>query len=272
MTTRRRPTQESSSSSSSETSPSPPTHPTRPSPDLSTEDNPGLTLLDTFRFIAGLVLLSATLSYFVTNTSLTWTYRPRWTRGGVVRAWLRGPLHLHPTQLSLYNGTDASLPIYVALNSTIYDVSATPHMYGPGGSYHTLAGRDGARAFVTGCFGVEDVVADLRGAERAFLPVDDVGTPEDGEGAGAREGIKETGRERKLRRERERREAKAMVKDAVEGWERFLGGKYPVVGRVVREEGDGEGDGKERGLCEAAERKRPKKGEKMGKKERGRPV
>ena len=86
-------------------------------------------------------------------------------------------MHLTDAELLQYDGSDSSKPIYLALNGTIYDVSASPRTYGPGGSYHFFAGRDAARAFLTGCF-AEDAVPDLRGVERMFVPVD----PEEKEG------------------------------------------------------------------------------------------
>ena len=97
-----------------------------------------------------------------------------------------GPISLTPAELSLYNGTDVSLPIYLAINGTIYDVSASPSFYGPGGGYHFFAGNDGTRAFVTGCFS-EDVTPDLRGVEEMFLPVDD-DDDKDGDGKGDGDG------------------------------------------------------------------------------------
>ncbi|KAL8787417.1 MAG: hypothetical protein Q9213_002194, partial [Squamulea squamosa] len=84
----------------------------------------------------------------------------------------RGPITLTPSQLSLYNGTIPTLPIYLALNNSIYDVSASPHLYGPGGPYAFFSGRDATRAFITGCFDT-DLTGDLRGVEEMFIPVDD---------------------------------------------------------------------------------------------------
>src|SRR5205814_4778334 len=71
-----------------------------------------------------------------------------------------------PTRRSsdLYDGTNPDLPIYLAINGTIFDVSASRHIYGPGGSYHFFAGHDATRAYVTGCF-TEDITPDLRGVE-----------------------------------------------------------------------------------------------------------
>ena len=47
-----------------------------------------LSLFDVFRILAGLFLLSSTLSYFVTGNSILWGYRPAITRPARVRAWL----------------------------------------------------------------------------------------------------------------------------------------------------------------------------------------
>jgi predicted heme/steroid binding protein len=161
----------------------------------------------------------------------------------------RGPLLLTPAQLALYNGTDPKLPIYLALNGSIYDVSASPHLYGPGGGYGFFAGKDATRAFVTGCF-EEDLVGDLRGVEEMFIPVDD------------EEEVnmenKEARRARKLRREREVREARRKVFDTVEGWRKMFdggkGGKYFWVGKVVGQEW-----GEKRKLCQKAMNERPKR-------------
>ena len=40
-----------------------------------------------------------------------------------------GPVLLTDEQLKGYDGSDASKPIYLALNGTIYDVSAGRHLY-----------------------------------------------------------------------------------------------------------------------------------------------
>src|SRR3954453_20181725 len=109
-----------------------------------------------------------------------------------------GSVHLTPSQLTLYNGTDPSLPIYLAVNGSIYDVSENRMIYGPGGSYNFFAGRDATRAFVTGCF-KDDLTADIRGVETMFVAVEDV----------VDEAL--TSAQKKIRRERELRAAKAKV-------------------------------------------------------------
>ena len=164
----------------------------------------------------------------------------------------RGPLSLTDAQLSLYNGTEPNLPILLAVNGTIYDVSAAPHYYGPGGMYGFFSGRDATRAFVTGCFDT-DLNGDLRGLEEMFMS-------EDLSSGG--EFTREEKRERKLRKERERRLAKKQVEETVRGWERMFDGgkdgKYFKVGKVWRGEGSGwEGWGEVKELCEKARAGRP---------------
>ncbi|KAL8711247.1 MAG: hypothetical protein Q9220_004392 [cf. Caloplaca sp. 1 TL-2023] len=229
-------------------SPPSPDYLATPSTDPSSEHISRLpSLLDILRLLTGLLLLSTTLSYFITSTA-TWSYPPpAWTRPARIRAWLRGPITLSPAQLARYDGSDKSLPIYLALNGSVYDVSASPHLYGPGGAYHSFAGKDATRAFVTGCFDT-DLTGDLRGVEEMFIPIDD---PE--------EVVSST--VRKVRREQEVRLARKKVESVVAGWRGMFdggkGGRYFWVGGVDRR---GEGWGERRGLCEKAERERPLRG------------
>ncbi|MCJ1301753.1 hypothetical protein MMC08_004554 [Hypocenomyce scalaris] len=222
--------------------------PLTPSPTTPTR----ISLLDILRLLGGLLLLSCTLSYFITGSSLIWNQTPpAFTRPARIRAWLRGPLHLSDPDLALYNGSDPSLPILLALNGTIYDVTAGRSIYGPGGMYEFFAGRDATRAFVTGCFDA-DLTPDLRGVEEMFVPLDDEPGAEMGRAG------------RKMRRKREVRMARRMVRDTVAGWEKlFVGGKkgaYFRVGRVKREEGWEERLGPVRELCEKAKRSRVRRG------------
>lgn len=46
------------------------------------------------------------------------------------------------SELSKYNGTDNSLPIYIGYQGNVYDVTAGASYYQEGGSYHYLAGKD----------------------------------------------------------------------------------------------------------------------------------
>jgi predicted heme/steroid binding protein len=47
-----------------------------------------------------------------------------------------------PEELSKYNGSDESKPIYVGLNGKVYDVSERRDLYGQGGTYNFFAGKD----------------------------------------------------------------------------------------------------------------------------------
>lgn len=62
--------------------------------------------------------------------------------------------------------------MYVALDGDVYDVSggSGQRTYGPGGGYSIFAGRDAARAFVTGCFRTH-LTYDLRGLSEKQLLV-----------------------------------------------------------------------------------------------------
>lgn len=45
-------------------------------------------------------------------------------------------------ELMLRDGSDAALPIYIALDGYVYDVTQGKKFYQPGGVYHYLAGKD----------------------------------------------------------------------------------------------------------------------------------
>ncbi|KAI9777888.1 MAG: hypothetical protein M1835_005113 [Candelina submexicana] len=215
---------------------------------IEAEDRTRISILDVLRVSGGIFLLSSALSWFVTNESILWGYRPAWTRPAVVKSWIRGPILLTDAELTRYNGTDTSLPIYLAINGSIFDVSAAPSFYGPGGSYHFFAGHDATRAYITGCF-AEDITPDIRGVEEMFIPVDE---------AGDEEGLSKG--ESKKRKEQDRRMARKQVKGSVRHWETFFGDsrKYHRVGSVKREEGWLEKMPR-RVLCEAAQKARPKR-------------
>jgi predicted heme/steroid binding protein len=138
-----------------------------------------------------------------------------------------GPLYLTPEELSAYDGSDPKKPIYLAINHTIYDVTAGARMYGPGGSYHHFAGCDASRAYVTGCF-AEDRTPDMRGAEEMYLPLDDSRVDR----------LFPAGELAAIRQE-ERKVAKQKVHDALKHWVDFFANskKYHFVGYVKREEG-----------------------------------
>ncbi|KXS20548.1 cytochrome b5 [Gonapodya prolifera JEL478] len=68
-------------------------------------------------------------------------------------------------ELAQFDGSDPEKPVYLAFLGKVYDVSANKEAYGTGQGYNMFAGRDAARAFVTGCFNEEDghLTHDLRG-------------------------------------------------------------------------------------------------------------
>lgn len=45
-------------------------------------------------------------------------------------------------ELKKYDGTDPTLPIYLALDGNVYDVTSGKEYYKLGGPYHSLAGKD----------------------------------------------------------------------------------------------------------------------------------
>jgi len=187
-----------------------------------------LTFLDGLRFLTGIVLLSIALSYFITGQSLFWGWKPWFLSLPQVKSYIYGPLSLTDDELLLYNGEDKTKPIYVGFNGSIYDVSAAPQTYGPGGSYHFFAGRDAVRAYITGCF-AEDLSPDLRGVEEMYVPRED---PE--------EDAKLTKGELKIRRERDWRMARKKVNEGVEGWAKVFKGEtgrpYFWAGNIKRED------------------------------------
>lgn len=67
-------------------------------------------------------------------------------------------------ELSLYNGDDNSKGLYLAILGHVFDVEKRRRHYGPGGGYHSFAGKDASLSFVTGDFsdsGLSDDVSSL---------------------------------------------------------------------------------------------------------------
>ncbi|EJF63049.1 cytochrome b5 [Dichomitus squalens LYAD-421 SS1] len=72
------------------------------------------------------------------------------------------------TLLAQFDGSDPEKPVYIAIDGDVYDVSAGRATYGPGGSYHMMAGKDAARAYGTGCFKTH-LTHDLRGLSESEM-------------------------------------------------------------------------------------------------------
>lgn len=146
------------------------------------------SIIDLLKALLGLIILNFSLSYFVTGTPFwghtTRLTNPRYlshlfrttisTTGGGI-GFNEGKLPVFSeSELSFFDGApehantvgDEPYTILLALNGTVYDVSDSPQTYGPLGPYHIFAGRDAARAFVTGCFRSPDhLTHDLRGLD-----------------------------------------------------------------------------------------------------------
>lgn len=163
-------------------------------------------------------------------------------------------MNLSESELSLYNGQDPEKPIYVAVNGSVFDVSANRLTYGPMGGYHFFAGRDAARAFVTGCFQT-DLTWDLRGLEEKYIvgderkiddqEADEIERLESSHGPSVNvdtddpEMLRTKSRIRYLKRRREKRrqEAWKQVEKVVNHWDSFFRNhdKYFYVGTVVHD-------------------------------------
>ncbi|OLN87164.1 Membrane steroid-binding protein 1 [Colletotrichum chlorophyti] len=207
--------------------------------------------VDILRVLSFLALASCALSYLISGgESFTWGFenKPWYLRPDYWKSKWNGPLYLTPEELAQYDGTDPEKPIYLAINHTIFDVSANPRIYGPGGSYNVFAGHDASRGFVTGCF-LDDRTPDMRGVEEMFLPLDDP----------------EIDRhwsydDMKKLQEEELRTAQQKVHDALKHWVDFFSksDKYTKVGMVKREP-DWLAKEKKKKLCDQAQKGRVKR-------------
>ncbi|TGZ79834.1 cytochrome b5 [Ascodesmis nigricans] len=231
----------------------------RLAPSTSTDDDDdqivyGISFVDMLRVLSGIVVLSCLLSWFITDgESFTWGYRPHITRWRTIKGLFQPTLHLTESELALYNGKDETKPVYVAVNGSVFDVSANRLTYGPLGGYHFFAGRDAARAFVTGCFQT-DLTWDLRGLEEKYI-TDKEREMDDKDAAEINELERTHGhllsleiddmdsvifkaqsrlRYLKNRRLRRRQEAWESVKDTIDHWDSFFRyhKKYFYVGTV----------------------------------------
>ncbi|CAM1504005.1 Fc.00g015960.m01.CDS01 [Cosmosporella sp. VM-42] len=202
------------------------------SPTIDDEDDDS-PWLDVLRVLTFLFLASCALSYTISGgETFFWgmKQKPDYLRVDYWKERLQGPpppVYLTLDELAAYDGTDAEKPLYLAINGTIYDVSAGSRIYGPGGSYHYFAGCDAARAYVTGCFS-EDRTADMRGVEDMYLPVDDAEV----DSHWSEEELAEI-------KAQELKDAHKQVHDALKHWVDFFARskKYEKVGYLKREDG-----------------------------------
>ncbi|KAG9296938.1 hypothetical protein G9A89_006893 [Geosiphon pyriformis] len=112
-----------------------------------------------FKSIVVLLFVNLLGSYFLTET-WTWGYKNQYTNW---RNWVpRQEKIFTLEELAKHDGTDPHLPIYLAINGEVFDVTAGGSHYGKGGSYGFFSGKDASRAYVTGCFQTH-LTHDLRG-------------------------------------------------------------------------------------------------------------
>lgn len=120
------------------------------------------------RPVFSLLVLAVALGYYITG-SVMWGYETRWTNPRYVKFRLvDGMTNFTEPELALYNGTDESKPIYLAIDGQVFDVTSKPETYGPIGAYRFFSGKDAARAFGTGCFS-SDLTHDLRELDQNTL-------------------------------------------------------------------------------------------------------
>ena len=72
------------------------------------------------------------------------------------------PKLLTLAQLRSHDGSDPTVPMYISIQGTVFDVSAGKAFYGPEGVY-PFAGRECARAFALVSTDVADCVSDVSG-------------------------------------------------------------------------------------------------------------
>ncbi|KAK4702379.1 hypothetical protein P7C70_g3839, partial [Phenoliferia sp. Uapishka_3] len=116
-----------------------------------------------FLFTVFSILSSIFLSRTVTETWL-WGYEGKYSNPAKIYHDFFPPKErfFSETELRKYDGTSADLPVYVAIDGDVYDVSLGRASYSPGGGYSFFSGVDAARAYVTGCFKTH-LTHDIRG-------------------------------------------------------------------------------------------------------------
>lgn len=131
---------------------------------VSEEDSVGMVLAKTLLILVLVFMLSGK---FVTD-SLVWGYDGKWVHWRTYWPFEGSGSLFTEEMLAKYDGSNPNLPIYLAIDGDVYDVSANRHTYGPGGSYHLMAGIDAARSFGTGCF-KDHRTHDLRGLDEGEM-------------------------------------------------------------------------------------------------------
>ncbi|KAI7833347.1 cytochrome b5-like heme/steroid binding domain-containing protein [Kickxella alabastrina] len=113
------------------------------------------------RICVTLLGLSVCLSYLITETAF-WGRQGKWTNW---RSYVpRKHRVFSQAELAGYNGGSPDMPLLLAIEGDVYDVTSGWGFYGPGSTYHQFVGRDASRAFATNCLSREDhLTHDIRG-------------------------------------------------------------------------------------------------------------
>ncbi|WVR06059.1 hypothetical protein IAU60_003087 [Kwoniella sp. DSM 27419] len=73
------------------------------------------------------------------------------------------------SELSQYDGSDPSKPIYVAIKGRIFDVTPKAEMYGKGRGYNIFAGRDASKGLGMSSLDIADAVPDYSSLNEAQM-------------------------------------------------------------------------------------------------------
>ncbi|CAD6575346.1 MAG: hypothetical protein TREMPRED_001359 [Tremellales sp. Tagirdzhanova-0007] len=76
---------------------------------------------------------------------------------------------ISPSQLSGYDGSDPSKPIYVAIKGRVFDVTAKKEMYGKGAGYNVFAGKDASKGLGMSSLESKDAIPDVTGLDEAQM-------------------------------------------------------------------------------------------------------
>ena len=64
-------------------------------------------------------------------------------------------------ELARHDGTDATLPLWLAIAGEVYDVSSASRFYSMGSPYNVFAGHEYTRALALGSLDDEDMTSDV---------------------------------------------------------------------------------------------------------------
>ena len=98
------------------------------------------SVISTIRSILILCIFLPLFSHFLTSTYTFHTspYLKRYWDRSAFNSWKREIISFTPIQLSMYDGSDLDLPVYLGIDGLVYDVSKNRRVYGKGGSYNMM--------------------------------------------------------------------------------------------------------------------------------------